>query len=135
MPDNTDFRRQMLVAYSFPVGLFLVLPYVLLVGPGGPGQLWLSLGWLLALIAPLVLVACLLAPWAGRQLPVSKLPAFVMGAVAAMAPMLMPWFAAFIQRDAGSVVHMVMIWAFFALPASVLGSILFIGGCDRLQQR
>jgi hypothetical protein len=128
---SRSFRREMLVAYMFPVGLFLVLPYALVAAIDGFGQLFRALVFLPVLVAPIAVVGYVLAPWAGRNVATSKAPAFIMGALAAVAPSVVAASAILLQGAWGYGFIVVAAWAFFAVPASVLGSLLFIGACER----
>lgn len=130
---TTSFRREMLVSYSFPAGLFLLLPYLLASLAVGWGKhLLYGLLYLLLLLVPPVVVVYLLAPWAGRRLETSKIPAFMTGALAALAPLLVVASSAAADRNLSALPGIVLMWTMFALPASTLGTVLFIGSCQRL---
>ena len=123
---NPRFRKEMLKAWFFPAGLFVLLPsfVMLFAGPSGPRAF---LGWLLSvatLLVPAFLVGFVLAPWAGRQVRTTKAPCFAMAAAAAIAS------AAVIGVLSQSLATSASV-AFFALPASVIGALLFIGACER----
>lgn len=120
----------MLVAFSYPVGLFLVLPFLAVGAMGGPAAFVGLFLVLLILLVPIVIVGLLLSPWAGSKLPAQKLPSFVMAGSAAVAPAIGFWLSV-----GGSGGGLVVAWAFLALPASALGAILFIGGCERRRAR
>lgn len=124
----------MLVAYSVPVGLFLVLPYLLAsLGLGWGREFLHGLLHLLVLLVPVAGVVFGFAPWAGRGLAASKVPAFLTGALAALSPLSVVAVLAALQRDLGAFPGVALMWAMFALPASVLGTLLFIGACQRLR--
>jgi hypothetical protein len=127
------FRREMLIAYSFPVGVFLLLPYLLALGFRGGDLLLGGLLYLLLLLAPVLLVGYVLAPWAGRRLDASKIPAFMTGALAALVPLLVLASTAALDGDPSTLPGIVLMWSLFALPASLLGTLLFIGACQRLR--
>jgi hypothetical protein len=124
----------MFYAFALPVGLFFALPLtvVALVGPGGSERPLNMLASAAFVLAPLYAVGYLLAPWAGRSAPRTKAPAFVMAAASALAPVvaLLTW--AVIRGEPGGAYGAALFFSAFALPASLLGALLFIGRCQRL---
>lgn len=132
----SSFQREMLKAFSFPVALFLALPFsvLLLFAPQDLGNIVETLQFLLALVAPIYITGFVLAPWAGRHLPTSKGPAFVMSTAAAIAFAATLGGLSFLSGGGAALSFItVAIVSFFALPASLLGALLFIGGCERLR--
>lgn len=126
-----SFRIELFSAWSFPVGLFLVAPSLLLAAVSGPGQL---LEWgkaLFSLLLPIVAVGYVLAPWAGRNVPVTKKPAFITGILGSLAPIITIVTAHSAADDLRLAFGMVIAWSFLAVPASFLGSLLFVGNCER----
>ena len=81
---NAIYRKAMFSAFSVPVALFLVLPFatLLLLAPQNLENLVSALGTLAALLGPLYLVGFWLAPWSGRRVQTTKVPAFLMAAAA-----------------------------------------------------
>ena len=129
--DECDFRRKAFRAWLLPVGLFLVAPYLFVVVVSGADRMLDALLFLLLLLLPIAATGCLLAPWAGRNVPVSKGPAFIASAIAAVSPALVPFTDAAIGGSWRLGFGVVTFWALFALPASVIGALLFIGACER----
>jgi len=81
----------------------------------------LSVGMLLASV---FLVGFAWAPWAGRRVGTTKVPSFIMAAAAALSS------AAILGVLSQSLATTAFI-AFFALPASLIGALIFIGACER----
>lgn len=132
----SGFQREMLKAFSYPAVLFLALPFFVLLfwGSRDLGSIAEGLLDLLVLLAPLYITGFVLAPWAGRHLPGSKGPAFFMSIAAAIASAAsLGGLTAFFSGSAGFAFTTAAIFALFALPASLLGALLFIGGCERLR--
>ena len=129
-----NYRAAMFYAFAFPVALFFMLPLgvVALVVPGGSGQALNLLASAVAVLAPLYAIGYLLAPWAGRSMPHTKAPAFVMAAASAVAPVvaLLAWAA--VRGELGGSYGPALLFSVFALPASLVGALLFIGRCERL---
>ena len=120
------FRKEMAKAWSIPAALFVLLPGLatLFAAPSG---LRAFIGLLLStgtLLAPAFLLGFALAPWAGRQVATTKAPAFTTAAASASAS------AAFIGLLSQSWATTAFV-AFFALPASLIGALLFIGACEQ----
>ena len=128
---HDSYRREAFTAYAFPVGLFLVFPYLLIFAAGGVTQFIQAICFLPFLLAPIALAAYTLAPWAGRATPEAKMPAFVMSAVAAVSPSLVPATEALLQGMWSDALPIIALWALFAIPASLLGALMFIGACER----
>ncbi|MGY4514631.1 energy-converting hydrogenase Eha subunit G [Lysobacter sp. HA18] len=132
---RSQYRGVMFRAFSVPAGLFLLLllTVVLCFGPGNAASLAGLVGTLLGLLGPLFLSGFLLAPWAGQRLPVSKGPAFAMAAAAALASAA---GAAVMAGSSGLGYSLFIagVFVFFALPASLIGALLFVGGCERLHR-
>jgi hypothetical protein len=130
----SDIQREMLKAFSFPVALFLALPFLvmLVLAYQGLGNFAEGLLFLLLLIAPIYITGLLLSPWAGRHLPGAKSPAFVMSTAAASASAIPLGVLAAISGGPALSLTTAAIFLLFALPASLLGALLFIGGCERL---
>ena len=123
---SPTFRKEMVKAWFFPAVLFALLPTLVIyfVAPPSPRAF---VGLLLStatLMAPALLVGFVLAPWAGRQVGTTKAPAFTMAAAAAIAS------AACIGILSHSLATAAFV-AFFALPASLIAALFFIGGCER----
>jgi hypothetical protein len=123
----------MLIAFSFPLGIFFVLPFGVLLAltPLTAAGLVEAGLFVLAVAAPIYATGFLLAPWAGRHVGATKVPAFAMSLVAALASALIVGGMA----SGGSVelgALMAGIVAMFAVPGSVIAALLFIGGCTRL---
>lgn len=134
--NHSAYRRAMFIAFSVPAGLFLVLPFavVLLIAPWSGGNLMLGLLTLAALLLPVYVVGYLLSPWSGSRVNSTKAPAFLMAAAASLGSALA---AGALSAASGSFdlsLGNTLIFAFFALPASVLGALLFIGSCQREPQ-
>ena len=131
---NSKYRQAMFFAFSLPVALFVLFPFavVLLAGPRESSQLVDGMGALLGLLLPIYSVGLLLAPWAGRRIETKKGPAFLMAAAAALSPAILFTALAAIPGNLGLSLGAAGFFAFFALPASVLGALLFIGTCERL---
>lgn len=126
-----SFRRELLKAWSLPVGLFLVFPFaaaLLRVDLGDTSKAGL---YFISLLAPIVFVGYLLAPWAGRSVPFSKVPAFALGGLGAISPLALPVVIGLKDGALGQLLSVIVFWSFLALPASVIGSLLFIGACER----
>ena len=128
----------MIHAYALPVGLFFVLPYLLVsVFPlvAGSASALELLAPMLSVLLPLYAVGYLLAPWAGSLVPKRKTPAFFMGLLCAIAAGLGLCLLSLIQGSSQHLSLVVLaVFCFFAFPASVLGSLLFIGACERQSQ-
>ncbi|TWT17017.1 hypothetical protein FQY83_17510 [Luteimonas marina] len=131
----SSFRREVLKAFSFPVVLFVALPFIVTMfsAPLSFSNVVHALLILLALLVPLYLTGFMLAPWAGRRLPATKAPAFLMSTAAALASAVSLSVLVALSGSPSLSFSTAVIFAFFALPASVLGALLFIGGCARLQ--
>src|SRR5690606_28674852 len=123
------YRKAMIQAFSFPVALFLVAPFVvvMLMAPWTIVNLLQALGILAALLVPLYVTGFLLAPWAGRRVETGKGAAFLMAAVAALSSALAVVGMAAASGGLALALGTAAIFAFFALPASMLGGLLFIG--------
>ena len=124
--ESRTFRKEMATAWSVPALLFVMLPssVMLFAAPSvlnGLMGMLLSIG---ALLAPAFVVGLALAPWAGRRVPTTKIPAFVMAALAASTSAGV--MGALAQSPAATAFV-----ALFALPASLIGALLFIGACER----
>ena len=123
---SRTFRKEMATAWSVPALLFVVLPssVMLFAAPtvldGLKGML-LSIS---ALLAPAFVVGLALAPWAGRRVPTTKVPAFVMAGLAAIT-------SAGVMGSLAQSPATTAFVALFALPASLIGALLFIGACER----
>ena len=130
----SSFQREMLKAFSFTVVLFLALPYVvvLLLAPLDFTKLTEGLLLLLALLMPLYITGFVLAPWAGRHLPANKAPAFLMSTAAALSSAASLGGLVAFSGSLALSFSIAAIFTFFAIPASLLGALLFIGGCERL---
>ena len=123
----------MFLAYSFPVGLFLVLPLVIAFSFRGL-EVFLSGLWLLAtMLLPIVVVVYLFAPWAGRKVPSTWAPVFLVGGLAAISPVAIYFVKAVVAGSLSLVPGFAGFWLFLALPGSILGSLIFIGSCQRRQ--
>ena len=129
-----SFRREAFRAWLLPVGLFLILPCLLVVTVSGANRTFESFLFLLFLVAPIAMIGYLLAPWAGRSVPTSKAPAFIFSALAAVSPMAVPLAASALDGSLSLYSTTALAWAFLALPASVVGALLFIGACERRLQ-
>lgn len=129
-----SYRQAMFAAFSFPIMLFVALPLavVAFIGRGPSGHGFSILALLAAILAPIYSAGFVLAPWAGRRLPETKAPAFLMAAAAALSPAVLLLFIATVRDELGTSFGAVLFFAFFALPASQLGALLFIGRCQRL---
>ena len=125
---SPTFRKEMMKAWSLPAALFVVLPSLatLLSAPFGPRALIGLLLSVATVLAPAFLVGLVLAPWAGRQVRTTKTPAFAMAAAAAISS------AATLGVLSQSLAITAFI-AFFAPPASVIGALIFIGACERVE--
>ena len=134
MMANSNYRQAMLQAFSFPVGLFVIFPFslILLFGPRESGYVIELLFALAALLAPFYLTGLLLAPWAGRRIETTKAPAFLMASASALSPAVALVIAAAFSGSMSLALGTAAFFALFALPASVLGALLFIGACERL---
>jgi cation transport ATPase len=123
---NQTFRTEMTKAWSFPASLFVLLPCLatLFSAPSGPRALVELLLSVATLLAPAFLVGFALAPWAGRQVRTTKAPAFTMAVAAAIASAVVIGVFSLSFAIAAIV-------AFFALPTSFIGALLFIGACER----
>ncbi|WP_456953351.1 hypothetical protein [Lysobacter sp. HA35] len=121
-------------AFSFPVALFLVFPLavVLLFGSREAADVAEALGSVVALLAALYLTGFVLAPWAGSRLPGNKGPAFVLAVLAALAPAATIAIAGSLSASIALSLGVAAVFALLAVPASLLGALLFIGGCERL---
>lgn len=128
-----NYRRDAFEAWLLPVGLFLVAPYMVLMTMSDATDLFVALLFLVLLLTPIAVVGYLLAPWAGRMVPTSKGPAFVLCAMAAVSPMAVPTLAGIFVDSWRFGLGVAAIWGLFALPASVIGALLFIGACERRQ--
>jgi len=120
------FRKEMATAWAFPALLFVVLPSFIALF-AAPSFLTAVRGMLLSigtLLAPAFLVGFALAPWAGRQVAITKAPAFAMAAVAAIS-------SAAVAGAIGQSMAAAAFVALFALPASLFGALFFIGACER----
>ena len=131
---SPSYRQAMFTAFSVPTVLFIVLPLAIVALLGsGPARHGLSVLTLLAaILVPLYATGFVLAPWAGRRIPDAKAPAFLMAAAAALSPVVLFLFVVAVRGELGSSFGAVLFFAFFALPASMLGALLFIGRCQRL---
>ena len=134
MMANSKYRQAMLQAFSFPLGLFVIFAFslILFFGPCESGHVIELLFALAALLAPLYLTGLLLAPWAGRRIETTKGPAFLMASASALCPAVALGIAAAFSGGISLALGTAAFFALFALPASVLGAILFIGACERL---
>jgi hypothetical protein len=130
---NSGYRKAIFKAFSFPVGLFLCLPLAVMVLASYPDiqNAAASFVWAATLVVPIYAVGFLLAPWSGRQLPWSKGPAFFVAVLAACAPA----FVIFAQIAYGGSLQLALSGALFfmlfAIPASLLGALFFIGICQQ----
>lgn len=131
----SGFRREVIKSFSFPVVLFVAFPFAVVSfsAPSDFGNLVHQLSALLGLLVPIYVTGIVLAPWAGRHLPGNKAPAFLMSIAAAFASAVMLGVLVALSGSATLAFGTAVIFAFFAVPASLLGAILFIGGCARLQ--
>ena len=123
---SPTFRKEMIKAWSFPALVFVLTPSLAILF-GAPSATTASAGLLLSvmtLLVPAFLVGFALAPWAGRQVRTTKGPAFAMAAVAALSS------AAILGLVSQSLATAAFI-ALFALPASLIGALMFIGACER----
>ena len=132
---NSKYRKAMFVAFSFPAALFVVLPFafVLFSAPLDFVDFVVRLGTLVALLMPIYVTGILLAPWAGRRTLTTKGPAFLMAAAAALSSAVVAGTVTAFSGSLELAFSTAAIIAFFALPASLLGALLFIGGCERLR--
>lgn len=133
---DSAYRGAMFTAFSLPAGLFLVLPIAVIVffsSSPAANFLW-GLGTVAVLLAPGFVVGYLMAPWSGRLLARAKWPAFLMAAVASLSSALSTALLSTAFGSAALAVGHGALFAFFALPASVLGALFFIGGCERREQ-
>jgi hypothetical protein len=126
-----SFRRELLKAWSLPVGLYLVFPFAATLLRVDPGEIFKAGLYFVLVLAPIVIVGYLMAPWAGRSVPSSKVPAFALGGLGAILPLALPVVIGLKDGTLGQLSSIIAFWAFFALPASVIGSLLFIGDCER----
>jgi hypothetical protein len=127
----------MVIAFSIPAAIFLAVPVgiVLLVSSRSVATLAETTFFLLAVLMPLYATGFVLAPWAGSRVPSRKGPAFVMSVAAASSSALAVGCLAGVSGGAELGVGMAATFAFFAVPASLLGALFFIGGCARIQAR
>ena len=131
---DQGFRKAVLRAYTLPVGLFFVIPYLLFSLPSlfsGASPALEHFLPLLTVIFAIGVVGYVLAPWAGSRIPKSKIPAFSMGAACAVAAGLALSSLSMLQGSLDLALGVLAMFCFFAVPASVLGSLLFIGACER----
>ena len=127
------FRREMLIAFSVPIAIFFVVPFALAlaVAPLAIAVSAESVLFFLIVVAPIYATGLFLAPWAGRRVGTTKTPAFFMSIGAALSSALtVGAFASAGSVELGAAIAGSV--AFFAVPGSVLGALLFIGGCTRL---
>ena len=131
---NSEYRQAMLKAFAFPVLLFVVFPFsvALLSAPPSLVNLLNGLGLLAAILGPLYVTGLLLAPWAGRHVASNKVPAFVMAAAAALASAAMVFILGAVADGLALSLSFSVFFAFFALPASPLAALFFIGACERM---
>jgi len=133
---DSAYRGAMFTAFSSTAGLFLLLPIgvVVMLSPSpGTNLLW-GFGTAAALLAPAFAVGYLMAPWSGRCVQRTKGPAFLMAALASGSSVLSAFLLSAANGSAPLAVGHGLLFAFFALPASVLGALLFIGGCERRER-
>ena len=130
----STYRREMLIAFSFPVGLFLAFPLVVAFSINGLEILLNGLLVLVKMLVPIIVVVYLLAPWAGRNVPSTWAPAFLVGALAAISPVATFFATALVSGSLSLLPGLAAFWLFLALPGSILGSLLFIGSCQRMQE-
>ena len=133
---NSKYRQAMLQAFSFPVALFVVFPFslILIFSFLNFGDAVGVLFTAAAVLVPLYLTGLLLAPWAGRRIETTKAPAFFMAAASALSPAVVLSTVAALSGDISQSFLIAGIFSFFGLPASLLGALLFIGACERLHE-
>ena len=129
-----NYRLALAKAYALPVMLFLVTPILLPVVLGNFSFLPQALGFLAMAVLPIGLTGFFLAPTVGASLRTSKPPSFFLSALAAVSSSLVIVVPMTYELGVRAAAGAMAIFAFFAVPASVLGAIFFIGACQRLEE-
>jgi hypothetical protein len=135
----TIYQKSALVALSVISGIFYVLPMVI-VSLVTDTDLAKFTVIVISFVVPLLACGFILSNWAGRAIPVSKVPSFVMPFVSMLCAVLSSTFLMWIFfpsyevgriniNDLEVLAIPAVVMAAFGTPAAFFAALLFIGGC------